>query len=314
MVMDYIDFIDSKDIRDFNRETLFSPAELAILVITSMHTSVDMKIKALNNLIDVYGTELDDVSRMSNGGCNALDDKTGFYCEIRKYVDNLEKAISEKGRTWFEKPLYIASLMEVDFNQRFSSPWDDEVYFETYDDAYLYLKQQKEEYLTDEDLKSVKTSARIKVVELSSPDRQYDSGLFMFDNEMELCYICLPCGVQQFSIDEAFYIHVPSPFKEGTVVKWNSVFYKPMYGVITHNPITREQDNALRYGDGTDIQEALDMYFPPEVICNIVPENVICTPEFWGWDHIPYLELETCKPEEIPVDLKPLLQWKKRNN
>ena len=95
---------------------------------------------------------------------------------------------------------------------------------------------------------------------------------------------------------------------------WNSVFYKPMYGVITHNPITREQDNALRYGDGTDIQEALDMYFPPEVICNIVPENVICTPEFWGWDHIPYLELETCKPEEIPVDLKPLLQWKKRNN
>ena len=47
MVMDYIDFIDSKDIRDFNRETLFSPAELAILVITSKHTSVDMKIKAL---------------------------------------------------------------------------------------------------------------------------------------------------------------------------------------------------------------------------------------------------------------------------
>ena len=51
MVMDYIDFIDSKDIRDINRETLFSPAELALLVITSMHTSVDMKINALNNLI-----------------------------------------------------------------------------------------------------------------------------------------------------------------------------------------------------------------------------------------------------------------------
>lgn len=52
MVMDYIDFIDSKDIRDINRETLFSPAELALLVITSMHTSVDMKINALNNLIN----------------------------------------------------------------------------------------------------------------------------------------------------------------------------------------------------------------------------------------------------------------------
>ena len=28
-------------------------------MITSMHTSVDMKINALNNLIDVHGTELD---------------------------------------------------------------------------------------------------------------------------------------------------------------------------------------------------------------------------------------------------------------
>lgn len=204
--------------------------------------------------------------------------------------------------------------MEVDFNQKFSSPWYGEVYFETYDDAYLYLKQQKEEYFTDENLKSVKTSARIKVVELSSPDRQYDARMFMFDNEMDLCYISLPSCVQQFSIDEAFYVHVPSPFKEGMVVKWNSTFYKPVYGVITHNPITREQDNALKYGDGTDIQESLDMYFTPEVICNIDSENIISTPGFWGWEHIPYLELETCKLEEIPEDLKPLLQWKKRNN
>lgn len=134
----------------------------------------------------------------------------------------------------------------------------------------------------------------------------------MFDNSLELCYVCLPNSEQQFSIGEAFYIHVASPFKVGTVVKWNSPFYKSLYGVINHNLISREEDGALRYGDWSDVQESLDMYYPPEIISNIDPDNTICIPGFLGWEHIPYLQLETCTSGDVPEELKPLFSWKKR--
>lgn len=96
MVMDYIDFIDSKDIRDFNRETLFSPAELSILVITSMHTSVDMKINALNNLIDVHGTELVMFQECQMEDAMLLMMKSGFTVRLESMWIILKKLLLKR--------------------------------------------------------------------------------------------------------------------------------------------------------------------------------------------------------------------------
>lgn len=313
-MMKYIDFIDSECIREFNRKYDFSPAELAVLVMNSMHTTVEMKIEALCSLLDEYSTRLNDISHLSNNGSMYFDDDRKFQDELNKYVEKLQKAIDNKGRNWFKKPLYIASFMEIDFNEMYSYPWDNEVYFDSFDDAYMYLQKQKNEYMEDEDLRNVKTSARIKVVDLDSPERQYDMGLFMFNNELELCYIYLPGSEQDLRIDEIFYVHIPSPFKEGDIVKWNSPFYKPVYGVITHNALGREEDRALKYGEWSDVEELLDIYYPPEIISNIDSDNIISTPGFWGWDHLPFLELEKCELSDIPEELKTLSSWKKRQS
>jgi hypothetical protein len=301
MISNYINFIDSKDIREFNQNTYFFPAELAVIVTTSNHTTLEDKINAIKQLLKEYGPELNDISRLSNGGCLKLNPEIGFEGELKNHLAALEDAFCNKGENWFGKTLYIASFMEIDFNIRYSHPWDNNAYFESFDAAYSYLVKEKEEYLSDDDLKDVRTSACIKVLDLTDPEKQHDFGLFLFDNKMQLCDVCVPKCIYDFEFDAAFYIHVPSPFSKGTLVKWNSTFYKPEYGVVCNDPITREEDRALEYGDGSDIIESIDMY---------IPSRIYEDEGYWSWDHLPYLELEKCEPEDVPEELQPLLSWR----
>lgn len=49
-MLDLLQFIDSPDIREYNRDTCFTPAEWAVLVSRSMKRSVEEKIEALQYL------------------------------------------------------------------------------------------------------------------------------------------------------------------------------------------------------------------------------------------------------------------------
>lgn len=309
--MDYMKFIDSKDIRDFNKDTYFSMAEIAVIISHSNHTTIEEKIEAIKQLIAEHSREeLDDVSRICNGGCIKLNPTIGFAGELRNYLEALEETLIYHASNWFKKPLFIASFMEIEYNNALHGAWNSEVYFDNYDAAYNYLvNYKKEEYLEDSSLKDVKTSACIKVYELSVPDMQYDSAMFFYNDAMELCQVQIPSFVCPFQFKDAFYVHVPSPFHVGDVVKWNSPFYKTCYGVIDHEPYSRQEDKALEFGDGTDIQEAIVQYYPPEIVCNINPDKMIERPCFWGWGHIPYLEIERCCADELPEDQKCLLDW-----
>ena len=54
-----LDFIDSKSIRDYNKDTEFSPAEQAILISKSRKTTVEEKVNALKELLQAYGKKWD---------------------------------------------------------------------------------------------------------------------------------------------------------------------------------------------------------------------------------------------------------------
>lgn len=49
-----LDFIDSKSIRDFNKNTKFSPSEQAILISKSEKRTIEEKISALAEIIHTY--------------------------------------------------------------------------------------------------------------------------------------------------------------------------------------------------------------------------------------------------------------------
>ena len=46
-----LDFIDSEDIREHNKETLFSPTQKAFLIRHSQKQSIENKIKAMESLL-----------------------------------------------------------------------------------------------------------------------------------------------------------------------------------------------------------------------------------------------------------------------
>ena len=51
---DFLKFIDSPDIREYNKDTPFTPAEWAVLVRASIKRTVEEKIEALQYLLDHY--------------------------------------------------------------------------------------------------------------------------------------------------------------------------------------------------------------------------------------------------------------------
>ena len=66
-------------------------------MITSMHTSVDMKINALNNLIDVRGTELDlPWGEVSETIVNNIE-KISFFSDQVSWISD-EKGIKDRNK------------------------------------------------------------------------------------------------------------------------------------------------------------------------------------------------------------------------
>lgn len=54
---DFLKFIDSPDIREYNKNTDFSPAEWAILIKASNRRTVEEKLDALQYLVEHYGED-----------------------------------------------------------------------------------------------------------------------------------------------------------------------------------------------------------------------------------------------------------------
>lgn len=52
-----LDFIDSKDIREHNANTQFTPMEQAVLIYHSVRTTIDDKMTAWRELLERYGED-----------------------------------------------------------------------------------------------------------------------------------------------------------------------------------------------------------------------------------------------------------------
>ena len=129
-----LDFLDSPDIREYNRETKFTPAEQAVLVAMSFRKTMDEKISALKELADAYRE--DEFQKESV--------ETGLYCmdeiEFRKLVLDTVKwwewLLEERYHS--ENMVYMAEFKEKEIRSD-----GDELFFSTYDKAYEYIMAEK---------------------------------------------------------------------------------------------------------------------------------------------------------------------------
>lgn len=269
---DFLKFIDSPDIREYNKDTQFTPAEWAVLVRASIIRTVEEKIEALQYLLDHY-------QENEFGGENVNIDpptyppyKTDipFREIVKRTVELWNDILNDRNRE--EDVIYAAHLGEKGDRRE---DLDDYCFFTSYKSAYAYLLNEKQEYLEDENLKGVETYGEIRRIRIADND----SDRYLFDTGMRMVDIVEGTGRMLYEDGELFSplsmfvykIFVPLPFQKGDIVKVEHFFAEPDYGVISHEwekPEKREQikmwmsldiyDSAFEDFDYTDGMDSLD--------------------------------------------------------
>lgn len=231
---DFLKFIDSPDIREYNKDTKFTPAEWAVLVEASMKRTVEEKIEALQYLLDHYQENEFGEERVNISPPIYPSYKTDkpFREVVKRTVEVWKEILEDRNRE--EDVIYAAQLMEKGYER---TDLYDYSFFTSYEKAYAYLVEKKQEYLDDEDLKDVITCGEIRRIKLADND----SDEYLFDTEMRMVDIregCdrTPCedGEMISLLSTSVYkIFVPLPFKKGDIVKVEHFFGEPDYGVIS---------------------------------------------------------------------------------
>jgi len=279
-----LDFIDSKDIREHNANTQFTPMEQAVLIYHSCRTTVDDKMTAWRELLERYGEN--DFKILNYGERQFVRRSNRQLVEdtVRQY----EAALSS--RYTASNVIFAASFEEI------GHPRSDELsYFTDYDSAFAFIEAEKQRYLDNDYLKDVPTKARISIVPLNEKNRR-DSTWFDFDTDLRMTGL-YPChssdedGMDNEDLDMA-YIYVPVPFKKGDILKTINPNFETGYGVLRRDNIYPSWRETM--GDSSDMIVMLDHYD--------YEENL-----FDYGDGCKILNLEKCSWSELPNDQKTLI-------
>lgn len=279
---DFLQFIDSKLIREYNRNTNFAPVEKAVLIARSQKKSVEEKIEALQYLIDHYTEE--EFSYCYSNGSGKMEKKSAKNVverTIQIWREVLEDRLENDGC------IYTALLTEKDYPYK-------ELYhyrfFSSYEKAYENLKAQKQNYLENEDLRQIQTYGEIERIKLDDLTGMYtDSDVYRFDNELQMVQIDganeritkKNGDYEELIVD--YKVYIPLPFKTGDIVKVESPFHETYYGVFPREWERPKDSFFIR------MRISLDMYDAQEKVFYITDDSEI-------------LEMSDCTEKELPQE------------
>lgn len=229
------DFIDSKDIREYNRNTVFTPIEQAYLIYYSRKTTVEDKLEAWHELLEVYSeddfkqTHFGEMQLGEKPNKQILADTVAIYetaLEMRKGSDTL---------------VFEAAYYGVEFYE-----WVQRVYFRDYDSALDYLKKEQEYYKDEEEgLQCGAAVAEIRIKNFGK-NTWYDT-TFHLDDKLRLITITpnRDLFVSGWWSVEHLFVYIPLPYEKGDFVRINTL--KGIeYGVLTETPDEEYYDSWRR--------------------------------------------------------------------
>lgn len=279
------DFIESKDIREYNRQlgTKFTPIEQAAIIRHNKSTTLEEKISAWRELLEKYDEEaFDEITNPNNSeslNYSCLHSKEGEFTYrqlVEKEVAYSEKALLLKKTT--DNYIYevlIDGLYDIDLRKNF--------YFSTYDKAFEYVR--KTFFESEREIESIIINAL--PIDVTDPNEKV---LFRFDDELRIVELgCMDCDAQLYKL----FIYVPLPFKQGDIVKvdYGTCCKTYSYGKILHTP-----DESF-FQNVNDVE---DMLIP---VCSNFQSNfdtcdgIECVPHSSLYFHI-----NKCSIDELPED------------
>ncbi len=243
---DLLEFIDSADIREYNRETGFVPAEWAVLIRASKKQTMEEKMEALQYLVDHYKEADfgDEKVNIFGRGYPLFDKKIPIREVVKKTLALWQDILDDRGRN--ENVVFAAKLTEKGYS---SDSLAEYVFFADYQDAFAYLSHEKQKYLDDEELKEIETAGEIHRIKMGGG---YDA--YYFDTQMRLVDLGEDAdrvidekGMLLSPLEKEVYkVFVPLPFRTGNIVKVDNWNEEPYYGVISHEWKLPEDKQVLK--------------------------------------------------------------------
>lgn len=297
-MLNILDFIDSKDIREYNKDTKFTPIEQAVLIELSQKAVLSKKLDGWNTLLDFYSEEefqSENVGKLSEcvldypNNETAEKPKTDNNISFRKIISDTVstyKSVLDKRYDKDDDVIYIAEFSE---NPEYRATIDDCRFFRDYDSAYEYLVKCRNEYIDDRlDISNINVSiTREKFYTGNNDDEIYK---YLFNSNLEIADVYYPCQLNnsEYFLSD-FYISIPHLFKVGDLVKVingceeNNVYYGVLGG------LKEETENMHRdIGDYTDMEKYIDVVYEKN------------GKMYYGHQHAVLTQLERCTAEELP--------------
>lgn len=284
-MVDIFDFIDSKDIREYNRQlgTKFTPIEQAVLIYHSDLKTVEEKLAAWNELLDAYNEEnFSEINLPDGGKVTNRDIMFGhtYRQKVEITVKAFEKALKLKSNT--EGMLYIVKIYANADSQAYDTTYK-EAEFSSFEKAYEYIRTSKEREFLDYGTAPASTmNFSMRVIPLDEADE--DTTEFIFDNDFRMMQIYFHYNDEKYGLDYVF-IYVPLPFKKGDIVR--SIYDTNDYAIVPHTP---DKEYFLHAYDSAAMHI-----------------TALCLSEDGGefyddFGHYPFLSLERCTENDLPND------------
>lgn len=273
---DFKRFIESPALKEYLSTDMFTPGEQAVLISKS-YQPIDEKIKALIWLKENHGEEC----YCPRPGCKNTE------CVKRKiYIkDLIDRTIAFwtniLNKRWDNKNvIFAANLIEKDFER---DSVEDFFYFSDYEKAYAYIKERKDYYLADEELKDVITYGQILRIPLDNTDTYKGSSeKYYFDTNMNLyqmfSYMEDEWGNIQLRTLEDYFVYIPTPFKIGDVLKCDFGKAGDLFGEVDYDinsVMERRFEYACSRGDDSDSIVELAYYEKDEKRWTILDAHIL---------------------------------------
>ena len=218
-------FVDSKDVRDYNKEHVFTIAEQAVLAAVSEKRTLEEKLEMLKLLAKHPEEEFQQGSSMI-GNYEPGKDKP-FLQIVMGQIEEWDKLLS--GQECERGMCYIPILKRKNGEGGWNEQWKER--FGSYVEARECLIMQKQR-IGCRDIFGEIYQARKR--ESSSRRRNHVlTAYYILDGELRLVDACgIPKKDKKLG---DFRVYVSSPFEPGEIVKVESPFYKTIYGVLPYD-------------------------------------------------------------------------------
>lgn len=232
---DLLKFINSLQVREYNRETYFTPAEWAVIAANSITVTVEEKLDALQYLTEHYEEE-DFAKESVNVGLghavyhSHLPSREDVRETMRIWKETLEDRYKGDGF------VYAAGYEE---KERY---WPGQIegyrFFPDYEKAFMYLKEMRDK---KRESRSFRKEDFFGEIERFKPGSRKDQDAYIFDGNLRM--VELFPNVDRWNREDGDYINclndpeayqvlVSLPFKKGDVIKVESDRTMPFYGVM----------------------------------------------------------------------------------